>query len=198
MPDTPEDNYAALLQSLRERRLVTVGLAGQVGEERWREPLLPGATTPHAVISHLLAWDEWAMAVFELSALRELPAKVRGALREVDAFNARAVARFDGLDRDDLLMGLQSANARVVAAATGAGGDGWAQRRIPDLAPNPLGADGKPSRGPAVAGLLGMLREHEREHDEELAAAFSITVDLEKLRAQSLGEDAADGVVVED
>jgi hypothetical protein len=193
-----EEKNADLLQSLRERRLMTMALADQIGLERWREPSLPGSTTPHAMIAHLLAWDEWASAVLELSALRALPEKLRGALREVDAFNARAVARFDGLERDHLLTGMQSASARLLLAATGAGGEEWAARRIPDLAPSPLSADGQPSRGPSVAGLLRMLREHEREHDEELSAAFGVTADLEALRAHALGEDAASDAVIED
>jgi hypothetical protein len=196
-PDSDE-NKAALLQSLRERRLMTLALAEQIGLERWREPLLPGGTTPQAMIAHLLAWDEWAAAVFELSALRELPAKLRGALREVDAFNARAVARFDLLERDHLLTAMQSANARLLFAALSVGGAEWPGRRIPDLAPSPLNADGQPSRGPSVAGLLGMLREHEREHDEEFGAAFGASVDLEALRAHALGEDAAANARVED
>ena len=187
-----------LLQSLRERRLMTLALVDQIGPERWREPLLPGGTTPHAMVAHLLAWDEWAAAVFELSALRELPAKLRGALREVDAFNARAVARFDLLERDHLLTAMQSANARTLSAATSVGGAEWLSRRIPDLAPSPLNADGQPSRGPSVAGLLGMLREHEREHDEEFAAAFGVYADIEQLRAQALGEDAAGAAEAQD
>lgn len=192
------ESNAELLQSLRERRLATMALADQVGAERWREPALPGGMTSHAMISHLLAWDEWASAVFELSVVRELPVKLRGALQEVDAFNARAMARFDGLDRDVLLMGLQNSCARVLAAAAGAGGDGWAGRRIPDLAPHPTRADGKPSRGPSVAGLLRTLREHEREHCEALSAAFGVTVDLDELRARTLGQDAANDAELED
>ena len=195
-----EKNAASndLLQSLRERRLTTLALVDQIGPDRWREPSLPGARTPHALIAHLLAWDEWTSAVLELSALRELPAKLRGALREVDAFNARAVARFDGLERDHLLVGMESASARLLLAATGVGHDGWAARRIPDLAPSPLSANGQPSRGPSVAGLLRMLLAHEREHDEELAATFGVTVDLEAMRARALGEDAASDAVIED
>jgi hypothetical protein len=198
-----------LIQSIRERRLVTLGLADQAGSDRWREPLLPGGVTAHAMFSHLLAWDEWAIAVFELSALRELPEKLTRALREIDGFNARAVARYNGLAREDLLMGLQGSSARLASAATGIGGEAWAERRIPDLAPNRasdpaappsrepnvtslLNASdpaGQPSRGPSVGGLLKILREHEREHDEEFSAAFGVSVDLEKLRADALNEE---------
>ncbi len=194
-----------LIQSMRERRLVTLGLADQLAQERWREPLLPDGRTAHAMLSHLLAWDEWTTAVFELSALRALPEKLTQALRDAGAFNARAVARYDALGRDDLLTGLQGASARLISAATGVGGEAWAERRISDLALDTASASGQPpyepgvaslladvsgqpSRGPSVAGLLEMLREHERRHDEELSAAFGVTVDLEKLRAQALGE----------
>lgn len=197
----------ALLQSMRERRLMTLGLADQVAQERWREPLLPGGETAHAMLSHLLAWDEWATAVFELSALRELPEKLKQPLREADAFNARAVARYSGLDRDVLLTGLQGASVRLLSAATSIGLAQWPKRRIADLIlydasasdqpsrePGAImllkaaGADGQSSGGPSVAGLLEMLREHERQHGEEFAVAFGVTVDLEALRAQALGE----------
>ncbi len=198
-----------LIQSVRERRLVTLGLADQVGQERWREPLLPGGTTAHAMFSHLLAWDEWAIAVFELSALRALPEKLTRALREIDDFNARAVARYNGLAREDLLMGLQGSSARLASEAVGVGGEAWAERRIPDLTPraasDPAGQPsrepsaaglvnasdpaGQPSRGPSVGGLLRMLREHEREHDDEFSAAFDVSVDLEKLRTDTLNKE---------
>jgi hypothetical protein len=174
---------ADLIQSVRERRLLTLALAEQVGEERWREPALTGERTAHALFSHLLAWDEWATAAFELSALRPLPEKLALALRDVDAFNARAVARYGGLEREQLLAGLQGVNMRLVSAAT-ATGPNWAERRIAELAPSPVGKDGQPSRGPSVAGLLRTLREHERAHDEEFSTAFGVSVDLDELRAR--------------
>lgn len=181
------EDSADLIQSMRERRLLTLALASQIPEERWREPVLPDRWTAHALLSHLLAWDEWATAVFELSALRALPEKLVQAYRDVDAFNARAVARFDGLEHDQTLMGLQGANMRLVSAATASASE-WAQRRIPDLAPSATQPDGQPSRGPSVGGLLRLLRDHERDHDEQLSTAFGVTADLEKLRAEALGE----------
>lgn len=183
------EDSATLIQSMRERRLLTLALAEQVGEERWREPLLPGGRTAHAMMSHLLAWDEWLTAVFELSVVRKLPEKLAQALRDVDAFNARAEARYTGLSRDDLLTGLQGANARLISAATGADGSRWAERRITDLTPYSIGPGGLPSPEPSVAGLLKTLREHESGHGEEFSTAFGVTADLEKLRAQALGED---------
>ncbi|HEU0026752.1 MAG TPA: hypothetical protein VFQ25_06510 [Ktedonobacterales bacterium] len=173
-----------IIQSVRERRLITLGLADQVAEERWREAILPGGRTAHAMLAHLLAWDEWLTAVLELSALRPLPEKLKQPLRDVDAFNGRSIVRFDGLPRQDLLMGLQGASVRLVSALTASGG-GWASRRIPDLAPSRTRPDGQPSRGPSVGGLLRTLREHEREHDEEFSAVFGVTVDLEQLREQA-------------
>jgi hypothetical protein len=174
----------ALLQSVRERRVMSLALAEEIGLERWNASLLPGERTAHALYSHLLAWDEWATAVFELSALRALSEKLVRPYREVDAFNVRSVARFAGLPREDLLMGLQGANARLIAAAQGADGDAWFARRIPDLAPPDAGTPEKPSRGPSVGGLLRLLLDHEREHDEEISASYSVSVDLERLRAQ--------------
>jgi hypothetical protein len=176
---------AALLQSVRERRVMSLALAEEIGLERWNAPLLPGERTAHALYSHLLAWDEWATAVFELSALRALSEKLVRPYLEVDAFNARSVARFAGLPREDLLMGLQGANARLIAAALGADGAAWFARRIPDLAPPGAGTPEKPSRGPSVGGLLRLLLNHEREHNEEISATYGVSVDLERLRAQS-------------
>ncbi len=183
------NDTATLIQSMRERRLLTLALADQVGENRWRAPLLPGDRTAHAMLSHLLAWDEWLTAVFELSVVRNLPEKLTQTLLDVDSFNARAEARYTGLSRDDLLTGLQGANARLLSAATGSNGELWAARQIDDLAPYPTGPGGLPSRGPSVAGLLETLREHESRHAEEFSTAFGVTADLEKLRAQALGED---------
>jgi hypothetical protein len=185
MSDQEPDAQATLIQSLGERRLITLALAEEIGQERWRAPLLANGRTAHALYSHLLAWDEWAMAIFELSALRTLPEKLIHAYRDVDGFNARAESRFDGLPREDLLMGMQGASARLVSAACSAGGEAWFARRIAELAPPSAGTAEKPSRGPSVGGILRMLREHEREHDEELAATYSVSVDLERLRAQA-------------
>ena len=172
-----------ILQQRREQRLATLSLAEQVAEERWREPLLPGERTLHALLSHLLGWDEWSIAVFELSALRPLPPTLSRALDEVDAFNARAVTRFSGLTRDDLLVGLQTAVERVCTAATIAGGDDWAKRRIADLA-RPQAADSAtPSRGPRVGSLLRVLLEHEVEHAGEISATFGVLPNVEQFRS---------------
>jgi len=183
------------IQTLREQRLMTLALADQVTGTRWSEPALPGGFSAHAMLSHLLGWDEWLIATLELSATRELPAKLVGAFRDVDAFNARSVARYANVSRDDLLGALQGTSARMVSSALAAGGAEWAQRRIPDLAPEPQRADGTPSRGPSVGGLLRMLREHERHHCEEFSAALGVTVDMAQLRAQITGEAQAAGDV---
>ena len=178
-----------LIQQAREQRLMTLALADQINGVRWSEPALPGGVTPHAMLSHLLGWDEWIIAVLEMSAARELPAKLITAYREIDAFNARSVARYANVSRDDLLGGLQGTSARLVSSALAVGGAEWAKRRIPELAPPRDEADGKPSRGPSVGGLLRMLREHERAHCEEFSAALGVSVDMEQLRADLTGEE---------
>ena len=179
------------IQRSREQRLLTLALADQIAGARWSEPALPGGVSLHAMLSHLLGWDEWTIAALELSALRELPARLISAYRDVDGFNARSVARYSNISRDDLLAGLQGTSMRLAASALAAGGAEWAQRRIPELAPPRPAGDGasaKPSRGPSVGGLLRMLREHEREHCDEVSAAFGVQVDLEQLRANLTGE----------
>jgi hypothetical protein len=178
-----------LIQSLREQRLMTLALADQLTGLRWSAPALPGDVSPHALLAHLLGWDEWAIAVFEMSATRELPAKLITAYREIDAFNARSVARYANIARDDLLGSLQGTSARVTSSARAVGGANWAQRRIPELAPpNDDGASARSSRGPSIGGLLRMLRSHERAHCEELSATLGVTVDMEQLRADLTGE----------
>ena len=110
---------AEIVQGLREQRLTTLALADQIGDDRWWEPLLPGEATLHDMLAHLLGWDEWATAVFEISAYRELPDVLVDAARDVDGYNARTQTRYRPLTRDDLLGGLQSATPRVVASRDG-------------------------------------------------------------------------------
>lgn len=177
------------LQRGREQRLMTLALADQITGVRWGEPALPGGVSLHAMLSHLLGWDEWTIATLELSAVRELPTKLIAAYRDVDAFNARSVARYAHISRDDLLASLQGTSARIVSSALAVGGAEWAKRRIPDLAPpREGGSDTPPSRGPSVGGLLRMLAEHERRHCDEMSAALGITVDMGRLRAEITGE----------
>ena len=174
------------IQRAREQRLMTLALADQITGDRWSAPALPGASSPHAMLSHLLGWDEWLIAVLEVSAAHELPAKLIVAYRDIDAFNARSVERYAHISRDDLLGALQGTSVRIVSSALAVGGAGWAQRRIAELAPPR--ADGKPSRGPSVGGLLRMMRQHEHGHCEEFSAALGVWVDMEQLRADLTGE----------
>ncbi len=195
MADMAEED---IIQQSREQRLMTLALADQVNGARWQEAALPGSVTPHAMLSHLLGWDEWLIAVLEMSAVRELPVKLVSAYRGVDAFNARSIERYAHISRDDLLGALQGTSARIVSSARAVGGGAWSQRRLPDLAPPREGRDGqpdaKPSRGPTVGGMLRMLREHERRHCEEFSAALGVSVDMEQLRANLTGEAQAAGI----
>lgn len=176
------------IQLAREQRLKMLALADQIAGPRWTEPALPGGVSPHAMLSHLLGWDEWLIAVLEMSAVRELPAKLVAAYHDVDGFNARSVVRYADISRDDLLGALQGTSTRIVSSALAVGGAEWAQRRIPDLAPPRADANGQPSRGPTVGGLLRLMRRHERDHCEEFSAAMGVTVDMEQLRAVLTGE----------
>jgi hypothetical protein len=165
------------LQKLREQRHATLSLADQVPEERWSEPALPGGGTLHDTLAHLLGWDEWAVGVFELSHLRdEVPPTLAHALDDVDAFNARSYARFHAVGRDDLLSSLQTVSDRIVRSALAFGGEEWDKRRLTGMSITVGGGD-KPERAvtPTVRGILRTLLEHEREHDEEIAAAFGVT-----------------------
>jgi hypothetical protein len=178
-----------IIQRYRERRLTTLALADQVAEDRWREPALPGGRTIHDLLAHFIAWDEWAAAVFDLSRVRDdLPLVLINALRDVDAYNDRNVARMRNLTRDDLLAALQEANPRVLKSATAAGGAEWHQRRIAALLRiGPLAAppSGEPPRPSSVGTILRILMAHEAEHDQEIMDAFGIKPNLERFLGQA-------------
>ncbi|HET8907064.1 MAG TPA: hypothetical protein VFN11_08875 [Ktedonobacterales bacterium] len=180
-------NTDDFLHALREQRLTTLALADQIKEDRWREPLLPGDRSLHDLLAHILAWDEWAVGVFEISRLRTLPPVLIGALRDVDAYNARAMRRYAKITRDDMLSALQAAPDRVLASAIGPGGEHWQERRFPELAhARTLDANKEESvitsRGPSVGGLLRLLLRHEVSHNQEIGKTFAIEPNLEQFR----------------
>jgi uncharacterized damage-inducible protein DinB len=180
-------NTDDFLHSLREQRVTTLALADQIKEDRWREPLLPGDRSLHDLLAHILAWDEWAVGVFEISRLRTLPPVLIDALRDVDAYNARAMRRYAKITRDDMLSALQAAPDRVLASAIGPGGEHWLDRRFPELAhARTLDANKEESvvtsRGPSVGGLLRLLLRHEISHNQEIGKTFAIEPNLEQFR----------------
>jgi hypothetical protein len=180
-----------LAQLVNERRLTTLALADQIGEDRWREPALPGGNSIHDVLAHILAWDEWALAVIELSQLRDtLPDTLVQAAANVDAYNAKAMARYSGITRDDIISALQTSAPRLLRSAAANAGPDWPLRRIEGLrglpSVNPSQTSGAPSRAPSVRGILRLLAAHEAQHDDEIMAAFAIQPHLE--RFQESGE----------
>ena len=162
----------ALVQRLREQRLTTMKLADQIKEDRWRETVLPGEWSLHGLLSHVLAWDEWAIAVFEISLIRDLPPALQRAVDEVDAFNARAKDRYRGISRDDVLSALQAANPRLIASARVSSGTKWYNRKIDGLL---FLSNTEKQHVPSVSEILRVLRRHESLHSQEVAATFSIT-----------------------
>lgn len=172
-----EQTEQDIRQALREQRLTTLALADQIKEDRWREPALPGERTIHDILAHLIGWDEWAVAAFEISASRALPPVLVEAYHHVDDYNARIVKRYHNLTRDDVISALQGSDERVVASAmaTSGGGD-WLMRELPDLS-----EEGQ-KHIPTVRRVLRILLHHEREHDEEIGATFGITPHLEQFQ----------------
>jgi hypothetical protein len=176
-----------IAQALPEQRFRTLALADQIGEDRWREPLLPGGRSLHDQMAHLLAWDEWATGVFDISALRALPPVLVEALRDSDEYNARTERRFRGLGRDDVLVALQGTPERVLASAMSSAprGQPWEEHRIAELAglrippAYPTGTSDD-ARGPSVGQILLHLLEHERIHAAEIGAAFGIEPHIER------------------
>lgn len=176
---------AELAQALRVRRLTTLALADQITEDRWRDPALPGGRTIHDLLAHLIAWDEWAFAVIDISQVRDLPPVLLNALRDGDAYNAKHEKRMRNLTRDDMLSALQSVPQRLLKVAMASGGEEWDRRRIEDLAglmPVAGGArpEGEPPRAPSVRGILRMLMAHEAEHDQQIMDTFGIQPNLEQ------------------
>jgi hypothetical protein len=65
----------------------------------------------------------------------------------------------------------------------GRGEDGWETRRIAQLTYEDVGGKRQEDgtiRPPSVRGILHLLLNHEREHDEEISATFGVTANLER------------------
>ena len=165
----PEMDGMELLQRLHDARYVTLALADQIGEDRWREPLLPGDRAIHDLLAHLVAWDEWAVGVFEISLDRPVPPTLAHIPDDVDGFNDRSVQRFRTISRLDLLNGLQSSSDRLVKAALAGGGENWNRRELPDLARDPNAA-----RKPTVSTVLRSLIRHETSHHQEIQDTYGL------------------------
>ncbi|MGO8946833.1 MAG: hypothetical protein ACLQUY_04025 [Ktedonobacterales bacterium] len=171
-----EEKADELVQRLREQRLTTLSLADQIKDDRWRESVLPRDASLHDLLADVLAWDEWAIAVFEISLIRDLPTALQQAMDDADAFNRRAEARYRGISRDDMLSGLQSANPRLIASAKANGGTLWYTRMIDGLMFPPNGSS--PYK-PSVGEILRLLRWHEFERGKEIMTAFGISAKLD-------------------
>jgi hypothetical protein len=169
------DKANLLVQRLREQRLTTLSLADQIKDDLWREARLASDLNLHDLLAHVLGWDEWAVAVFEISLIRDLPAILQSAIDDVDAFNARSQARYRGITRDDMISALQSANPRLIASAKASGYE-WYNREIDGL----LFPPNSPSRHiPSVSEILRVLRWHEFEHSKEIMQTFDIAPRLD-------------------
>ena len=181
-----------LAQQVNEQRLTTLSLADQIGEDRWREPALPGGNSIHDVLAHILAWDEWGLAVIELSQLRDtLPETLRQAVTDVDAYNAKAMTRYRGISRDDLLAALQASAPRLLRSAAANAGPEWHLRRIAGLAGLPGSRPPQPGeapKAPSVRGILRSLTSHEASHDQEIMHAFGIEPHLEQFKDEDSGQ----------
>jgi hypothetical protein len=181
---------------LREQRLRTLALADQIGEDRWRQPLLPGGRTLHDQLTHILAWDEWAVGAFEISAVRPLPSSLVRALRDSDEYNARTEQRYRRISRDDVMAALQGMVDRVIISAmrSAPSGQPWDERRIPDLAGGRIVVEAQSgipvaasASGPAVSEILRRLLDHERAHADEISEIFGIQPNVERF-TQSSGD----------
>ena len=210
-PHSADATGAALIQELRERRLITLALADQVGEDRWLAATLPHDRSLHNVLAALLAWDEWAAAVFEVSLLRALPPKLIALTQAAEArheFEARAFVRYAPLGRADVLASLHAAGERAISGAIGVGAPGWHGRHIAGLAsiatrhqapgdtpqtaaPTVAGADDGAAPGePTVGDILRWLMAREQRRDAAISAGLRVNADIEQLRARFTREGA--------
>jgi hypothetical protein len=85
------------------------------------------------------------------------------------------------------MVGLQTSSPKLLASATNRNAPRWDERRIADLGEvwTQLTASPHGPRAPSVKGLLRMLYEHEKVHDEEIAAGFGIRADLDRFKPPS-------------
>src|SRR5258708_11022044 len=140
---------------------------------------MPGGATLHDVLAHRLAWDEWAVGVFELSHLRdEVPPSLARALDDVDGFNARAQARLRNITRDDMLSSLQTVSDRIGKSLLAVGGADWAKRRLPRLTFAVGGSDMRPPRQvtPSSGGDLRLPTEPDEEPAGATAPPLPVSV----------------------
>jgi uncharacterized damage-inducible protein DinB len=168
-----------LLHAVREARLTTLALADQVPDERWRESALPGGSL-HDVLAHMLGWDEWTIAILEVSRSRALPEVLSRTMADVDGFNARTMKRLRSVEREDLLTAMQTATERLMSAAV-ATGAGWEVRRIEGI----VTEDGAEPRSMSVRTVLRIILNHEQEHDGEIADSFGISANLDRFREEA-------------
>ncbi len=180
------------IQSFREQRLITLALGDQVAEARWAAPELPGGRTLHDALARLLAWNEWAIADFELSLLRALPPRLvlpASSEDEALAFEERAEARSAALSKNDLLGGLQVASTMLISAAVGRNNPDWFGRRLEDLAGSPLfggitqaNSTSQDQGAPTVGDVLRWLLERERTLDAQISESLGVSVNLADLK----------------
>lgn len=157
-----------VIQHVRQARYTTLALADQIKDDRWNEPLLPGERTIQDLLSHVIAWDEWLIAVLDISRVRELPPGLVHALGDVDAYNAKAVARFHNLTRDVILGSLQGASDRLLKSVFATGPD-WERRELPPLVLL-TGETGQLS----LRRALRYLAQHEVSHHSEIELAYDV------------------------
>jgi hypothetical protein len=71
-----------------------------------------------------------------------------------------------------MLSALQAANPRLIASARANGGAQWYNRNIDGLL---FLANSEKQHVPSVGQILRVLRRHESQHSQEVAATFSIS-----------------------
>ena len=139
-----------------ERQLLLNTLAA-IPVDRVGEPIADGAWSPAGLAAHRLFWEAEERAAIEQHLSGVFPSLLDFPTRRIDSTNAAAVTALGKRRMSSLIRALEDLRGRTATLV----------ERIPDT---DLNTPGDPARI-----LLGVALEHDREHRQELEAAFGQT-----------------------
>ena len=119
-----------------------------------RQEFYPGWAVKQ-VLAHISAWDDVTTAALRAHARGEEPAPLD--VRDIDAYNAQAVAAREALSTDQVVAEWELAREQLKAAINGLS----AEKLIEPLL-YPWGGSG------TVAQIAGIMAHHEEEHVREM------------------------------
>jgi uncharacterized protein (TIGR03083 family) len=151
-----------VIEELTEARAELLAAVAGMDEAALDRGSLLGGWSVKNLLAHMAAWESWVVEMIQARlSSAELPAHLRAATADEDAYNAAQVAEREELTPDEQLMELERNRAELLALL---------DRLGPALldAPEPWpGAQQSLS-----AYLRGSLVRHEREHTAALRSAL--------------------------